>query len=501
MNKISENKVKELIKELNELTSLKDSKRKANYWYTQKQNIVNSDNISTDLIKEFLDAYSKVKRNCKSVESIDTDDRAITNVERDEDGNIVYYTFEIFKKDRPTFRGKLDCREMEIIYSLYSTYGANLTAKIVSREFPQYSFVDFKRILRAFNIYKYDLAPQHILESLTEEELLERQNRIKENNVLRRIEKDQLAEANKLINKLAKENLELKEDTINKQNVVKDLINTKFFSKEVKIQNTSCHSDLIIVLSDLHVGAYNEKNGYIELEDYNEVEITRRLNKILTSINNDIEYNSVTVCNLGDSVDSYNKQTTRGGHELPSTISNKEQSKLYLKIMLEFFNKLILICPKIKYICVGESNHDGDWGWLNNIVLAEKLRNLNIDSYISDNPIDTFDVNGVSVIYLHGKDNLTQFKNFPLTLDFKTESWFNSYFIDCGKLLQNKKCVIKGDLHQYAYTCAKHFDYISAPSLYGSSNWIISNFGKTPWGALVLEIDIFNNIKNNLIRD
>ena len=62
MNKISENKVKELIKELNGMSSLKDGKRKINYWYNQKNNIVNSDNISTDLIKEFLDVYNKLKK-------------------------------------------------------------------------------------------------------------------------------------------------------------------------------------------------------------------------------------------------------------------------------------------------------------------------------------------------------------------------------------------------------------------------------------------------------
>ena len=502
MNKISERKVKEIIEDLRKYKSLNNEKHNANYYYQQRNNIINSENISTDLIKDFLDIYGQVKRNVKSIEKVDTDDRAITNVERDDSGKIQYYTFEIFRKDATPLIGKLDRKEMETIYRLYTIYGSNLTQKVVSREFPEYTFVEFKRILRAFNIYKASSPfPQHIIEEKSEDELINLHNQQKENNVLRRIEKDQLAEANKLINKLSKENLELKEDIINKQNIVKDLINIKIFSKEIKIQNTSQNSDLVLILSDLHIGAYNEKNGYIELEDYNEEEIIRRFNKILTSINNNVKYNSITVCNLGDSVDSYNKQTTRGGHELPSIVSNKEQSKLYLKIMLEFFNKLILICPKIKYICIGESNHDGDWGWLNNIVLAEKLKNLNIDSYISDNPIDTFDVNGVSIIYLHGKDNFTQFKNFPLTLDFKTESWFNSYFIDCGKSLQSKKCVIKGDLHQYAYTCAKHFDYISAPSLYGSSNWITSNFGKTPWGALILEIDIFNNVKNNLIRD
>ena len=59
MNKISEKKVIELIEELKGLSSLKDSKRKTNYWYSQKQNIVNSENISPELIKEFLEEYAE----------------------------------------------------------------------------------------------------------------------------------------------------------------------------------------------------------------------------------------------------------------------------------------------------------------------------------------------------------------------------------------------------------------------------------------------------------
>ena len=81
-----------------------------------------------------LDKYTK--------EEVETDDRAVTEVERDENGNIQYYTFEIFRKDSPTFRGKLDRKEMETIYKLYSYYGFNLTQKIVSREFPNYTFVN-----------------------------------------------------------------------------------------------------------------------------------------------------------------------------------------------------------------------------------------------------------------------------------------------------------------------------------------------------------------------
>ena len=169
---------------------------------------------------------------------------------------------------------------------------------------------------------------------------------------------------------------------------------------------------------------------------------------------------------------------------------------MYEKILLEFFGKLIGFSENIQYICVGESNHDGDWGWINNIVLANQLQSkFNINSYVCNDPIDSFDIQDISFIYLHGKDIKNQFKGFPLVLDAKTENWFNNYFLD-----SNKKCVIKGDLHQFAYTCAKHFDYISAPSLYGSSNWITANFGKTPWGSLIIEINN-NKIKTELIKD
>ena len=77
---------------------------------------------------------------------------------------------------------------------------------------------------------------------------------------------------------------------------------------------------------------------------------------------------------------------------------------MYLDVMLEFFNKLLDYVENshIKYICIGDSNHDGDWGWLNNVVLASKLEQLNIESYISDLPIDKFDIGNNSILFMHG---------------------------------------------------------------------------------------------------
>ena len=127
MNKISEKKINEIIEDLRKYKSLNNKKHKANYYYQARQNIIDSDH-PIELIKEFLDIYSQCKRNVTfNKEEVETDDRAITNLERDDDGRIQFYSFEIYRKDNPTLVGKLDRKQMEAIYRLYSIYGANLT--------------------------------------------------------------------------------------------------------------------------------------------------------------------------------------------------------------------------------------------------------------------------------------------------------------------------------------------------------------------------------------
>lgn len=503
MNKISENKVKELIKELKGMSSLKDGKRKIDYWYHQKNNVVNSDNISTDLIKEFLDVYNKLKKKQPKTESVETDDRAEIGQERDENGLIQFYTFEIYRKDSPTLTGKLDRKEMETIYRLYTIYGANLTQKIVSREFPQYTFIEFKRILKAFNIYKAnsEFAP-HIIEEKSEEELLILHNQNKENNVLRRIEKDQLAEANKLINKLAQENQKLSKSS----KLFEDLLkyDSKYQNTKYEILTRDSNDESIIIfLSDLHIGAYNEKFGFYELPNYDKKEILRRLERILDTFYQK-KVSNIIVVDLGDSVDQYNKETTRGGHPLPNNMTDKEMSHLYLDCMEYFFENLknITEAKNYLYYSIGESNHSGNFGWALNLALSYKLQQKGWHTYVSDFPIDDFLVGNTRFIYTHGKDNANQFKQFPLTLNPQTELYFANYIAEKKlNLLGEKVYVIKGDLHQYAYTSGKQFDYVSVGSMYATSNYIAANWGNTPWSINYAVLKGENNVMFGKISD
>ena len=501
MNKISEKKINEIIEDLNNYKTLDNEKHKAGYYYMAYQNVMNS-NFPDELKNRFIEAYNNCKKKKSKKENIETDDRAITDVIRDEEGLIQYYTFEIFRKDNPTFYGKLDRREMETIYRLYSIYGANLTQKIVSREFPQYTFVEFKRILRAFNIYKAnsEFAP-HIIEERSEEELINLHNQNKENNVLRRVEKDQLSEANKLINKLAQENQRLsKVDSLFEHLLTYD---SKFKNERIDLELPDNLSEtLIIWLSDLHIGAYNEKYGFYQLPNYDRKEIKRRLNTIISTFAGS-NYENIVIADLGDSIDQYNKETTRGGHLLPNNMTDKEMSHLYLDCMEYFFKNIkdLVNATNYVYFSVGESNHSGNFGWALNLALSYKLQQSGWKTYVSDYPIDDFTINNMKFICTHGKDNQNQAKQFPLTLNPQTELYFANYIAE-KKLNQNneKIYVIKGDLHQYAYTSGKQFDYVSVGSMYATSNYIAANWGNTPWSINYSHI-IGNNIMFGKIGD
>lgn len=501
MNKISEKKINEIIDDLNKYKTLDNEKHKAGYYYMAYQNVMNSD-YSDELKNLFIEAYNSCKKKKSKKENVETDDRAITNVIRDEEGLIQYYTFEIFRKDNPTFYGKLDRREMETIYRLYSIYGANLTQKIVSREFPQYTFVEFKRILRAFNIFKAnsEFAP-HIIEERSEEELINLHNQNKENNVLRRVEKDQLSEANKLINKLAQENQRLsKVDSLFEHLLTYE---SKFKNEKPNLEIPDNLSEtLIIWLSDLHIGAYNEKFGFYQLPNYDKKEIIRRLDKIISTFAG-FHYENIIIADLGDSIDQYNKETTRGGHLLPNNMTDKEMSHLYLDCMEYFFKNIkdLIKATNYVYFSVGESNHSGNFGWALNLALSYKLQQKGWRTYVSDYPIDDFTIDNMRFICTHGKDNQNQSKQFPLTLNPQTELYFANYIAE-KKLNQNneKIYIIKGDLHQYAYTSGKQFDYVSVGSMYATSNYIAANWGNTPWSINYSHI-IGNNIMFGKIGD
>ena len=477
MNKISEKKINEIIKDLTTYKTLDNEKHKAGYYYQAYQNVISSD-YSDELKAKFIDAYSKCKKH-KAKEKVETDDRAITNVERDENGLIQYYTFEIYRRESPTLTGKLDRREMETIYRLYSLYGANLTQKIVSREFPQFTFIEFKRILRAFNIYKAnsEFAP-HIIEERSEEELINLHNQNKENNVLRRIEKDQLSEANKLINKLAKENQELKKNSADFHFVEDvEIKPIRIYKKE------STGTSLMLHLSDIHVGACLESGNLYE-NNWNEEELARRLDAIIDLISDFGTLDHIVINMLGDYLDGMDNMTARRDHIMPQNMDNREQFNVFIKQMLFFIGQLAYYTSKITIYAVPEGNHDGISGYMaiKALEYATKAKFPDINFTVFERFFGTYKFKGETYLIMHGKDARFMKKPLPLNLNSDSNVIIRDW-LDREGLTESNIHIVKGDLHSNNINSCRKFDYRNVLSLFGDSDYSQYNYPSNGYGV------------------
>lgn len=392
---------------------------------------------------------------------------------------ITSYKFKVFVKNKPTFEGELSRTEMELIHRLYSSEGANIQVKSLAREFPQYTQNQIKKILRTFSITKAcsPLAP-HQIEEMSLTEAVEFSVRIKENLINKKVEEERIRYNENKVKELTKELSNLK----NKQNQLKELISEINYPESPILfkYKLGTSNKLIISLSDIHVGASVSKDSIYENE-WNENELELRLNLVVESLlKHSDNLDEIVVFNLGDSLDGYKGETTRGGHQLPQNMNDKEQVRVFVRQMLRFFDNLYenFRLP-MSYYCVGESNHDGDMGWLANhkLISMLEIKYPDMDTEVFDKFIDYVNINDTTFVLSHGKDNKDMFKNLPLTLDVNTENKINEYLDYHG--LSGNIVFVKGDLHQSAITHGKRFTYWSVGSIFGSSEWIHKNMGNS----------------------
>lgn len=482
MNKISEKKVNEIINDLKKYQTLNNEKHNATYYYTQRANIINSESLNPSLIKDFLEIYNSCKKKNNSIEKIETDDRAIANVERDKNGKIQYYSFEIYKRDKEPLIGKFNREEMSLIYRLYSFYGTSLTQRVVSRNFPEYSLVDFKRILRCWNITKASapFAP-HELEEHTEEELIEIHSRIKENNLLKRIEKDQLSEANRLINKLAQENQEFKNKLETISTIKIDLNGWKPI--EIKPIEINSNTTISIYLADMHIGSKCESNTLYP-NPYTKEEIERRLDTLFTKIREFGFFNKIIINLMGDSLDGMDNQTARRDHFMPQEMDNMEQLETFLELTTKFILNCKQIAKEIEIYSVKCGNHGGFWEYTANLALQNAIKVIapDIKFTLFKDYFGAYTINNEVIILHHGKDEKFMKRGMPLNIDERTKVMLYEW-LDSQNIHGDNIHFVKGDLHSNALNSCKKFDYRNVLSLYGASDYSNFNFSRNSYGV------------------
>lgn len=457
----------------------------------------NAIQLKKEGLNDILSIY-KSGKNCKNKQ--DTDEKATITFIRNEEGKIEKYQYEIYRRDKEPIIGYLNRYEMNLIHRLYSYYGDSLTQRIVSRNFSQLSLVDFKRVLRAFNITKASapFAP-HMIEECSEEELREIQLREKENSFLRKAEEDLIKNNEKLLKKYALENIELKKQ-LEELNKIEIKLDTNIETVKLNTSNNS-NNDLIIHLSDLHIGA-NVTSGSLYKENftYNKDEVKKRLMVLLSKIRQLPKIDNIIINLLGDNIDccGIEGKTARLDHNMPENMDPREQANNYINLIDWFIFNLIKnkLCNKIKIYSVPNGNHGGNYEYVVNKALLAIINKKypEIETTLFEDFFGCYEFKNHKFIICHGKDAQYMKKGLPLNLDDKSKIMLYEWFDD-NKIYGDNIHIIKGDLHSNNINSCKKCDYRNVLSLFGASDYSNYNFSRNSYGV---SYELF--INNNLIR-
>jgi len=243
---------------------------------------------------------------------------------------------------------------------------------------------------------------------------------------------------------------------------------------------------LNVILSDMHVGLDpNPQKRSLFNFKYNKEIFNYRLEQVHTAIIKEYNihgiFDTIVLYDLGDGLDGWNAETTRGGHKLDQNMTNIEAFKTYVCGKLDLIEKIINsgIARSVDVRSVSKCNHSGDFGYIANEtikMLLERTYDTNyIKFYIMERFMEHFTHGQHCFIVTHGKDDKVMKRPLPLNLDDKTINFVNSY-IKHYKIDAKYVHLYKGDLHQVSYHKTKDFDYRNFPSFAPPSSWVQHNF-------------------------
>lgn len=248
---------------------------------------------------------------------------------------------------------------------------------------------------------------------------------------------------------------------------------------------------LIILLADDHVGSVNVTNMY----DAPTIPYRERLRLVSDEVKLlGKSFDEVHIVSLGDQMNGWNSQTTRGGHEVKS-LSNKDQFDLYTAARVEFYNDIFSSGLSENYFVhdVENSNHSGN----GMSYMANKFLEMYLEGKFPSvirrgytDPIDGFEYGQHVVLIGHGKDEKFMKKPMPAVLNTRTDLYIYEFL--ANKMYNptiDNITLYKGDLHQLGIQMGKFGRYVNVPALCGNSDFSDINFGKPKGGALLEILD------------
>ena len=270
------------------------------------------------------------------------------------------------------------------------------------------------------------------------------------------------------------------------------------------IKGSSNQKGLFLFTSDKHVGAHTKESSIYQ-NQYDEKVFTERMMTLLAECQHQKKlhgkFDTLVFMDLGDPLDGYNGQTTRGGHDLPQNLTSREQFDVYVKVHRMFFDRLVEmdIASNIKFVAVTSDNHSGAFGYCSNrgVDIYLEVRHPDVERMVIDKFLDHFTYGDHTYIVTHGKDEEDLRSGLPLRITPQVENYINDY-INVKGISTPYIHFVKGDLHQSSVEYAKRFRYKNVMSMYGSSKWIHTNYGS---GTAGVDFEIVEKFGSRISQD
>ena len=270
--------------------------------------------------------------------------------------------------------------------------------------------------------------------------------------------------------------------TIDYLEEIKSIFSELKFDKQKPFKKQKSSRALKVTLSDVHVGM-SVNNSLFEYK-YGKEEYQNSMDTVYQSVMSEFmgngRFDVIIIQDLGDGLDGYNGQTTRGGHSLEQNMSNNEAYRTFVTGKLTLIKSIVEadIANNVEVYDTVNCNHSGDFGYTASYAtkLYTEAVYKNVKYTIFEKFIEHFFYGEHCFIQSHGKDKQYMKSGMPLKLDDKTQRFISQY-IDKFRIQSKYIHFEKGDLHQIGYNKCKQFDYRNFMSFAPPSNWVQHNFG------------------------
>lgn len=256
--------------------------------------------------------------------------------------------------------------------------------------------------------------------------------------------------------------------------------------ERVKISPKSINECIFdrLVYTDVHVGMNPNDDGYsLYGGKWDKEELDNRLQKVVDLVVSERKSKILRIDDLGDYMDGFRAETSRGGHKLPQNMTDQESFDAGVLFKIKMIDALVEYYDEIHCWNVCIDNHAAAWGYVVNSAFKTyvEMKYPNVKVTNQRKFIDYYTIGDYVFVITHGKDDKNLKFGFKATLDKQQENKIDNYLAEndiVGKKLKIE--FSKGDSHQWIMdnTTSMRFNYCSYPAFSPSSSWVQVNFQK-----------------------